>query len=316
MSTTHGTLVILGASGFLGRHVTQEALKTGWKVKALARSEDSARSVSDLGATTFLGDADRPNQWIREVEGAHAIIDLVQPRFPPRIGLKLVQAVSVRRQSFARGLVSALGSLKGDRVPLLISVSGIDDLAPDKDGYLSAHSPLRAQAYGFNRIGIPVRRVIEQSKVKAAFACLGTVYGPGKGFASAIFPQIAKGKWRNFGNRMAVIHVEDAARGLIHVAESVSRPVAGNSFVLTDDCPVEMQAFFGFSASCMGVPAPGRIPMWLASLFAGRTLVESILCDVPIHSSIPSFRDFQLRYPTYREGIPATLAQLGYVRAT
>lgn len=316
MPTTHRTLVVLGGSGFIGQHVIQEAVKAGWKVKAMARSTESARSVSELGATAFLGDADRPDQWIREAEGTHSIIDLVQPRFPPRIGAKLVQTASQQRQSFATGLVGALRTLKSDQQPLLISVSGIDDLAPDKDGFLSAHSPLRTEDYGFNRIGIPVRRVIEQSKVKAAFACLGTVYGPGKGFASTIFPQIAKGKWKNFGNQMAVIHVEDAARGLIHVAESESRQMAGNSFVLTDNCPVEMQAFFGFSASCMGVPEPGRIPTWLASIFAGRTLVESILCDVPIHSSISGFRDFQLRYPTYREGIPATLAQLGYVRAT
>ena len=313
MLTDHKTLVVLGGSGFIGRQAVQEAVKAGWRVKALARTTDSAKTLSALGAMTFHGSAERPDQWIREVEGAQAILDLVQPRLPARVGKKLVQAISEQRQDFSRKLVSALHTLKSDQQPILISVSGIDDLASDEAGYISANSPLRTEAYGFNRIGIPVRRVIEKSRVKAAFVHLGTVYGPGKGFADTIFPQVARGKWKNFGNHMVMIHVEDAARGLLHVAESESRQFTGKSFVLTDSLPVRMESFFGLAASCMGVSAPGRIPQWLASLVAGQTLVESILCDMPIDSSISTFPGFQLKYQSYREGLPATLATLGYL---
>jgi len=294
--------------------VIQEALKAGWKVKALVRSARSANGVSALGSMTFQGNAERPNEWIRETEGASAILDLIQPKLPARVGRKQVLQISMQRQKFASALVGALRSLNADQRPILISVSGVDDLAPDQDGCLSANSPLRTKDYGFSPIGIPVRTIIGKSGIGTAFVSLGTVYGPGKAFAETIFPKLAKGKWKNFGDRMALIHVEDAARGLIKVADSDSSRVAGRSFVLTDNCPAEMSAFFGLSAECMSVTPPGRIPRWLASIVAGRPIVETMLCDLPIKSSVHDLPDFQLRYPTYREGLPAVLAKLGYIR--
>ena len=224
-------------------------------------------------------------------------------------------AISEKRQTFTRALVRALRTLTHDQRPLFISVSGIDDLSPDENGYISADSPLRTGDWGFSPVGIPVRKVIEQSALSAAFFYLGTVYGPGKAFAKTMFPRLAAGKWKNFGqgsDRMVLIHVEDAARGLVRVAASEAAQIIGKSFVLTDSCPVEMNAFFELAASLMGVAAPGRIPRWLASMVAGRSLVETTTCSVPIKSSLLNFPDDQLKYPSYREGLPPTLKELGY----
>ncbi|MES2205435.1 MAG: NAD-dependent epimerase/dehydratase family protein [Pseudomonadota bacterium] len=312
MLTNQKTLLLLGSSGFIGPYVVQEAMKAGWKVKALVRSEDSAKRISMLGAETFQGNAEHPDLWVSEIVGAQVILDLAQPRHPKRVGKKQVLAASKEKLKFTNALVRSLHSLKRDQQPILISVSGIDDLAPDNEGYISRNSLLRNDDYGFSSVGVPVRRLIEQSNIKAVFANLGTVYGPGKAFSESIFPQIAKGKWKNFGNQMALIHVQDAARGLMYIVESEPSQIIGKSFVLTDGCPVDMKSFFGLVASYMGVPAPGRIPRWLASMAAGRALVETMLCDVPIKSSIFSFHNFQLVYPSYREGLPATLAALDY----
>ncbi|MDQ2843788.1 MAG: NAD(P)H-binding protein [Acidobacteriota bacterium] len=316
MSTAGKTLVVLGGSGFIGRQVVLEAVRAGWRVKALARSEDSARVVCESGASAFSGEAGSPEDWIHEVEGADAIFDLLQPRFPKRVGRRQVSEISAKRQSFTSALVAALSTVHQDQRPILISVSGIDDLAADKDGYLSDNSTLRTENYGFSQIGIPVRKVIEQSKVNAAFVYLGTVYGPGKAFADKIFPSVAAGKWKNIGlgsNHMALIHVEDAARGLVRVAGSKASQIVGKSFVLTDSYPVEMKSFFELVATLMGVSAPGRIPRWLASLVAGRPLIETMICDLPIRSSNLNLSDFQLKYPSYREGLPVTLKTLGYL---
>src|SRR6516164_3760327 len=77
--------------------------------------------------------------------------------------------------------------------PLLLSVSGVDDLAPDTRGRVDDGSPLRTTPTGFSHVGVPVRRLVEASGVAAAFLHLGTVYGPGKSFAASIFPRLARG---------------------------------------------------------------------------------------------------------------------------
>ena len=111
---------------------------------------------------------------------------------------------------------------------------------------------------------------------------------------------------------MVLIHVKDTARLLMKVAESERSQILRKSFVFTAGCGVQMDTFFAFAASLLGVSAPGRVPRWLATAFAGGPLVEAMLSDCPIKPSIDRFPDFRLKYPSYREGLPATLDMLGY----
>ncbi len=319
MLTSQKTMLVLGGSGFIGHYVIQEAVKAGWHVKALVRSDDAAELVAARGATPFRGDAKRPDEWIAEARGARAIVDLAQARHRKRVGRQHLRAAASERLGFTEALVTSLRAFNSrqqasEQQAMLISVSGIDDLGPDDDGRLSARSPLREDDYGFSPVGVPVRKMLQQSGIKVACVGLGTVYGPGKAFADAIFPQLAKGKWKNFGQDMALIHVQDAARALVHIAGMESDAIAGKSFVLTDGAPVTMDAFFGLAARHLGVAAPGSVPRWLAALVAGRALVDTMLYDLPVTSSIPGFADFQLTFPSYREGVPATLTALGYMK--
>lgn len=317
MSVREKTLVVLGGSGFIGRRVIQEAVRSGWHVKALARSDQSAATVATAGASVLKGEADHPGRWLGEVAGADVIIDLIQPPRPKRLGRSQMRKISQQRQIFTRALTEALLTLSADRRPRLISVSGIDDLEPDRDGLLSANSKLRTKETGFNTIGIPVRHIIERSGIESSFVYLASVYGPGGPFGEAIFPAVAAGKWRNFGgpsDRMILIHVDDAARGLVRIASLDRGHAFGRSFVLTDIEPVTMPSFSGLAATLMGVSAPGSAPKWVATLFAGKPIVETTLHKEGTRPTFGELPDCGLIYPSYREGLPATLQPLGYIR--
>lgn len=61
----------------------------------------------------------------------------------------------------------------------------------------------------------------------------------------------------------------------------------------------------------MGVKRPGSAPTWPARLAAGAIAVETITLDAHADPSALLATGFTLRYPSAREGVSGTLAQLG-----
>jgi len=69
------------------------------------------------------------------------------------------------------------------------------------------------------------------------------------------------------------------------------------------------------TAMYMGVNKPPTVPAWLAALLVGPIAVETILLDAGVDNSPLRETGFHFLYPSSREGVPATLAALGYVPA-
>lgn len=315
MPKNKNQIFVLGATGFVGKEVIQEAGRQGLPVKALVRDPGRASELAAAGAQLITGDATVPEAWIGEAAGCGVLIDLVQPNLPKRIGRQAIRAVAARRLSTMSALLNHLDRMPADERPLLISVSGLDDLMPDAQGVVRASSPLRARPVGFGHIGIPVRQMVEQSQTPRTFAYLGTVYGPGKSFETEIFPQIARGRFRIPGggnNRMPLVHVEDAARALVHLAAQPATALEGRSFVVADGSNVTFREFCNHSARLLGAKAPGAVPKWLASLVLGSVLCETLTSDIGADPASLTSSGFAFRYPSCMEGLPPTLARLGY----
>lgn len=311
------TLFILGATGFIGRELLAEAIAAGWRVKALARSSEGAAALTQAGAQAVPGDAQHPQAWISEAVGATALIDLVQPKLPQRITGAAIQTISKYRQVVTGNLVGALQSLPAAQRPLLFSVSGADDLQPDARNTIGHRVPLRAQPRGFGHIGAPIRRMLEASGLEVAFLYFGNfVYGPGKGFAEQMVPALAAGRLPVVGrglNRLPMVHVTDAARAAIHLASLEHSKCANRTWVAADGSGVTLREFFNHAADLLGARRPIAIPVWLASLMLGGIAVETLTLDVQVDSSALTQTGFRFRYPSPQEGLPHTLARLGYI---
>ena len=157
--------------------------------------------------------------------------------------------------------------------------------------------------------------MIEKSEVASAFAYLGTVYGPGKTFAKTIFPQLAAGRFRmagRGGNRTPLVHVQDAARALVHLAALDPGRLSGRSFVIADGHEGSMAEFLGCAADCLGAPRPSSVPLWFARLFTGSVLCETLTRDIIADPGALLETGFTFLYPSYREGLPPTVERLGY----
>jgi nucleoside-diphosphate-sugar epimerase len=309
------TMFILGATGFVGSEVVRTALDAGWNVKALVRTEDASAKLAKLGVTTVLGDAYNTSVWSSELRNTEVLIDLIQPEIPIPFRSAAVKKISEQRQRLTKGILDSLVNIREDERPLYFSISGTDDLEPDPHGVISSSSRLTDSPTGFAHIGVPVRRLVERFDINATFVYLGTVYGPGKTFAETIVPKLATGKWKIIGsgaNHIPIVHVEDVARGLVHLAGLEREQIIGKTFVLADGSRTTAIELFNETAQMMGAKAPGKVPKWLASLVSGKVVVETMSHDLIADPSGLLETVFAFKYPSYKEGMPPTLKKLGY----
>jgi nucleoside-diphosphate-sugar epimerase len=313
------TLFILGGAGFIGHETLIQALKVGWQAKALVRSEEGANKMRQIGAQPVMGDIYQPQTWITETQGAAVLIDLTQPKLPKRISRSAMKSISAQRQAMTRSVLDALKSLPASQRPVFFSISGADDLEPDATGVISHRSRLSTELHGFAHIGVPVRKLVEASGLDACYVYLGNlVYGPGKIFADVYVNGLKNGSTRVIGrgtNRLPLIHVTDAARAIVHLAGLPREALVGHIFIAMDGAGTTQRELINDTSMYMGVKKPGKAPAWLAALIVGPISVETITLDAQADNS--SLRDtgFHFLYPSYREGVPTTLAELGYAPA-
>jgi len=184
---------------------------------------------------------------------------------------------------------------------------------------ISHHSHLSTKLHGFGYIGVPVRKLVEASGLDATYVYLGSlVYGPGKLFADVFVTGLKKGSAHVVGkgtNRPPLIHVTDAARAIVHLAGLPREAIVDHQFMVMDGAGTTQRALLNDTAMYMGVKKPPTIPAWVAALIVGSTLVETILLDAQADNSSLQETGFHFLYPSHREGVPATLAELGYAPA-
>lgn len=314
------TMFVLGGTGFIGHEVVIQAVQAGWHVKALVRSEEGANKLRQVGAHPVVGDIYRPETWIAEARGSTALIDLTQPKFPKRLSRSAIKALSAERQAMARTTLEALRRLPAEERPIFFFVSGADDLQPDAQGTISERSPLRSHPRGFAHIGIPVRQLVESSGIEATYVYFGNlVYGPGKVFADQYITGLRNGSARVLGkgtNRLPLVHVTDAAGALVHLAGLPRTELVGRTFIVMDGADTTRRELLDDTADLMGVKRPGAVPAWLAAFVAGSIAVETITLDAHADPSALLATGFHFRYPSHRQGVPATLAAPGYTPST
>lgn len=286
---------VLGASGFVGSATIDAALEAGLSVGAWARTDAQAQLLRRRGVHVTAPP---------EIAAARVVIDLVQPKLPARLTRAALTRAADYRVGITRSVLPAL-----PRGALLFSVSGTDDLDGD---VISHRSPFARTPQGFACIGARVRDEVLASGVPFASLHLGTVYGPGKAFASLVFPKLAKGRLPIIGdgtNRLPLIHVEDAARAMIHLATLDESPLRAHPWVVTDGTNTTQRALLELGAKLLGAAAPRSVPRWLASVVAGSVAASSFSRDVPTDASALFAAGFTLRYPTIATGLPASIAR-------
>ena len=72
-------IFVTGGSGFLGKRLLERLIREGHQVKALARSQQSTQTVSNLGATAVSGSLENIEDWANSLKEMDILIHCAAP---------------------------------------------------------------------------------------------------------------------------------------------------------------------------------------------------------------------------------------------
>ena len=290
--------IILGC-GFTGKALARLLRERGYRVRGTTRDPAKARALEDLGIEPLILDTARP-ATLSGFSGEGAVVfDMIPPR-----NLKAAPGPEVFKDD-TRAVIRACASARLHKFVYLGSTAiyGKTDAAwVDEETPISPATP-RARA----------RQAAEQAILEAqrggefpgVIVRAPGIYGPGRTLADRIRRggYRVPGDGRNFVNR---IHVDDLARILLAASER-GRP--GTVYLAADDCPERARVVADFCASLLGLPPPPSIDPDEAARRMGESNFAMTWGDKRLRNRrIKEELGVVLRYPSYREGIPASLA--------
>ncbi len=269
--------LILGC-GFTGRRVARLLLERGWAVTATARRPRSLATIERAGGRVLAFDAAENADIGEPADGAHLVLSIPTLRTDEGLCEPTPRLVS---------------SLRGTpRHVTYLSTTGVYGQSRTVD----ERTPV-APATPRQHLRVAAERAVQALECPSLVLRPAAIYGPGRG----VHTRMRAGTFRLSAGRpltVSRVHVDDLAA---IVAASVRQTVEG-AFPVADERPATSAEVARFCSELMCVPAPASVPL--------SRLPETRRADRRVDGrAIRQVTGVRLRYPTYREGIPASLAE-------
>jgi nucleoside-diphosphate-sugar epimerase len=258
------TVLVTGAAGLLGSHVTSLLITRGPRPRALIRPGDDASWLARAGADVFTADISDRAAIAPALAGVDCVIHCAARTGP------WGPAPEYDRTN-VRGLETIVRAAMAVDVRRFVHVSSITVHGNNVRGEADENSPLRSEPNPYSRSKVAgerlLQRMIRDEGARVTIVRPGWIYGPGD---TASFARIARmieqGRMLVIGsgdNHLPLIYVRDAAEGAL--LAGAAGPAEGRSYLLVNDEPVTQRDFIGAVAARLGAPVPTRrIPYGMA----------------------------------------------------
>lgn len=285
MTSNKRTVVVTGASGFVGRHVVRRLLDAGgFRVRCLMRNPGLISEMEEYGSAISFseGDITESKSLARAFEGAWGVVNLAGYR----------EFWSANRRRFydvnEQGAINVYQACISAHVSKVVQVStplawGVPRQIPfDEETLPGAHpSDYARSKFKGDEAGW---RLHEQQGLPLTVVYLAAVIGAGDDKATMEVRRAVEGKLPALvgaDTTYTYVHVSDAAEAIVRAltrADSVGRKyLIGNQRASTRD-------YFEIIGRLAGVPIPSRnIPeKWLMPVARGMEIVARLSKRRPV----------------------------------
>lgn len=257
------TVVVTGATGFIGGHVARELAGRRVPVVALHRRPSAPAAVPGITWQTF-------DEWERHSEPAAALVHAAAVRH--RHG---VPPEEYGRQNIA--LTDRLLKRSRGRVGRFVDVSSIAVYGWPKELPIDETRPY-APVGPYGRSKVATEQMVRASGLAYAIVRPSITYGPRdtNGMIDKLFRLVKAGRYRVIGNgksRVQLVYAEDLA---VAIAEAALRPgLDGAEFICTYREPISILRLSTLVGEIAGRPVPSLhvpLPVAVAAGLAFETL--------------------------------------------
>jgi len=264
------TIVVTGATGFLGSALVRELIQQEQEVRILARDEKKAREQfgGSVGSaiTVVRGEINDAAQVRQVVEGATVIYHLVGRLYHPSVPTELY------RETHVEGTRIILEACKGQKQLQRFvhcsttGVFGATGKTPaGEDAPFAPTNPYEQTKLEGEQLAL---KAYKEDGLPVSVIRPGLVYGPGDLHLLGFFTSIKKGLPCLIDGGKAMIHpvyIDDMTDSFLLAAE---RPEAiGRAYNIAGDYPVSFRQLSTAIAHSLDRSLPfGDLPLWLANL--------------------------------------------------
>ena len=297
------SILLAGASGVLGGHITRALTEAGHKVTGLGRGPAN-------GVRADLLDRDA---LLRAVDGQHfdTVIHAATALRKPPMRHRDMYATDALRVEGTAHLIEAARATGARRFVSESMVFGYgygdfgDHVLTEEDAYgpRGTTSELERHVEGMR---IKEQLTFEAAGLEGIALRFGLFYGPGG--TDAILPMLRKRQLPlpgDHGRVLPWIELTDAARA---TAAAVERGRPGQAYNVVDRTPYGFREHVLCVAQEFGVPKPMTVPLWMTR---PMPYVQTILTSRMRVSSTKAERElgWTPRYPSGRDGLAALAAR-------